>query len=137
MIRNYEIKSLLNCPVAAKGEYSELKRELSRISRISTHASQLEEGTAAADEFNLDEFLNGLRQDQNTAGHELKNLGLIWKNLTVKVKYKKIIKCATYTKILNDYRARLLMHIRFQLYLHFFSSGSSLAWESAKTKKSF
>lgn len=69
-----------------------MKRELSRISRISANASKLEEGIAETDEFNLDEFLNGLRRDQNSAGHELKNLGLIWKNLTVKVpnanKYK-------------------------------------------------
>lgn len=63
----------------------DLKRELSRISRLSTHASKLEEGAAEADEFNLDEFLHDLRKDQNENGHELKNLGLIWKNLTVKV----------------------------------------------------
>ncbi|CAO3650950.1 unnamed protein product [Mucor hiemalis] len=69
---------------AAKGEYSELKQELSRISRISTRASKLEEGDAEVEEFNLDEFLNGLRRDQTSAGHQLKNLGLIWKDLTVK-----------------------------------------------------
>lgn len=63
-----------------------MKRELSRISRISTSANNLEEGNAEADEFNLDEFLNGLRSDQSSAGHQLKNLGLIWKNLTVKVR---------------------------------------------------
>lgn len=71
--------------LAAKGEYSELKQELSRISRISTRASKLEEGDAESEEFNLDEFLNGLRRDQTSAGHQLKNLGLIWKDLTVKV----------------------------------------------------
>ncbi|EPB81631.1 hypothetical protein HMPREF1544_11651 [Mucor circinelloides 1006PhL] len=69
---------------AAKDEYVDLKRELSRISRLSTHASKLEEGAAEADEFNLDEYLHDLRKDQNDNGHELKNLALIWKNLTVK-----------------------------------------------------
>ncbi|KAI8371221.1 ABC-2 type transporter-domain-containing protein [Choanephora cucurbitarum] len=68
---------------AAKSEYEELKRELSRISRKSTHASKLEEGTAEADEFNLDEYLNGLRRDENEAGHTEKHLGLVWKDLTV------------------------------------------------------
>ncbi|KAI8354178.1 ABC-2 type transporter-domain-containing protein [Blakeslea trispora] len=68
---------------AAKTEYEELKRELSRISRKSTHASKLEEGTAEADEFNLDEYLNGLRRDEVEAGHTQKHLGLVWKDLTV------------------------------------------------------
>lgn len=71
--------------VAAKDEYIDLKRELSRISRLSTHASKLEEGDAVSDEFNLDEYLHGLRKDEDDNGHELKNLGLIWKNLTVQV----------------------------------------------------
>ncbi|KAI9478569.1 MAG: ABC-2 type transporter-domain-containing protein [Benjaminiella poitrasii] len=69
---------------AAKGEYNQLKRELSRVSRNSIHASQMEEGQTKEDEFNLDEFLNGLRSDQNESGHELKHLGLVWKDLTVK-----------------------------------------------------
>ncbi|KAI8072245.1 ABC-2 type transporter-domain-containing protein [Gilbertella persicaria] len=68
---------------AAKSEYQELKRELSRISRKSTHASKLEEGAAASDEFNLDEYLNGLRRDEEEAGHTQKYLGLVWKDLTV------------------------------------------------------
>ncbi|GAA5817043.1 hypothetical protein MFLAVUS_010579 [Mucor flavus] len=66
---------------AAKGEYSDLKRELSRVSRISAPASKLEEG--GADEFDLDDFLNGLSSDQSSAGHVNKNLGLVWKDLTV------------------------------------------------------
>lgn len=74
-----------NILIAAKDEYVDLKRELSRISRLSTHASKLEEGAAVSDEFNLDEYLNDLRKDEDNNGHELKNLGLIWKNLTVQV----------------------------------------------------
>lgn len=74
-----------NILIAAKDEYVDLKRELSRISRLSTHASKLEEGAAVSDEFNLDEYLHDLRKDEDNNGHELKNLGLIWKNLTVQV----------------------------------------------------
>lgn len=76
--------------LAAKGEYSDLKRELSRISRISAPASKLEEGNA--DEFDLDDFLNGLNSDQSSAGHVNKNLGLVWKDLTVMVRLRKTTK---------------------------------------------
>ncbi|KAG0784732.1 hypothetical protein G6F16_008005 [Rhizopus arrhizus] len=70
---------------AAKHEYIDLKRELSRVSRMSSvHAGALESGNAASDEFNLDEFLNGLREERASAGHLPKNLGVSWKNLTVK-----------------------------------------------------
>lgn len=75
--------------VAAKHEYIDLKRELSRVSRMSSvHAGALESGNAASDEFNLDEFLNGLREEHASAGHLPKNLGVSWKNLTVKVRLK-------------------------------------------------
>ncbi|KAI9278738.1 ABC-2 type transporter-domain-containing protein [Phascolomyces articulosus] len=69
---------------AAVDEYQDLKRELSRISRKSTHASKVEEGAAAQEEFNLDDFLNGMQSDAEQAGHKPKHLGLIWKDLTVK-----------------------------------------------------
>ncbi|KAG1047886.1 hypothetical protein G6F46_009926 [Rhizopus delemar] len=70
---------------SAKQEYVDLKRELSRISRKSSiHANSLEEGNATSNEFNLDEFLNGLRDEHASAGHLPKNLGISWKNLTVK-----------------------------------------------------
>lgn len=69
--------------LAAKGEYVELRRELSRISRKSVNEGKLEEGNT--EEFDLDDFLNGLHSDQTSAGHHLKNLGLIWKDLTVMV----------------------------------------------------
>ncbi|KAI8142003.1 ABC-2 type transporter-domain-containing protein [Fennellomyces sp. T-0311] len=69
---------------AAIGEYRELKRELSRISRQSTNAAKLEEGAAVQEEFNLDDFLHGMRSDAEQAGHTPKHLGLVWKNLTVK-----------------------------------------------------
>lgn len=77
-ITNFKKKKL-----AAKGEYGELKRELSRISRKSVTEGKLEEGNT--EEFDLDEFLSGLHNDQTSAGHHIKNLGLIWKDLTVMV----------------------------------------------------
>lgn len=70
--------------LAAMSEYGELKRELTHISRMSAPHSKLEEGDA--DEFDLDEYLNGLRTDQTSAGQHIKHLGLIWKDLTVMVK---------------------------------------------------
>ncbi|KAI9314324.1 ABC-2 type transporter-domain-containing protein [Dichotomocladium elegans] len=67
---------------AAIEEYNEVKRELSRISRTSTgNDRRLEEGQP--DEFNLDEFLNGIRNDNEKAGQKSKRLSLIWKDLTV------------------------------------------------------
>ncbi|KAI8885476.1 hypothetical protein K501DRAFT_293450 [Backusella circina FSU 941] len=74
-------KSLSLIFTAGKHEYAELKEELSRRSRISAVA--LEEGQASTQEFNLDEFLHGLRRAQDSAGHISKNLGVTWKNLTV------------------------------------------------------
>ncbi|KAI8144719.1 ABC-2 type transporter-domain-containing protein [Fennellomyces sp. T-0311] len=68
---------------AAIGEYQELKRELSRISRRSTHASKVEEGEVTREEFNLDEFLHGMNNDAQQAGITPKHLGLVWKDLTV------------------------------------------------------
>ncbi|KAG2224961.1 hypothetical protein INT45_000082 [Circinella minor] len=69
---------------AAIGEYHEVKRELSRISRQSTHASKVEEGVVVQEEFNLDDFLHGMSNDAERAGHIPKHLGVVWKNLTVK-----------------------------------------------------
>ena len=71
--------------IAAIGEYHEVKRELSRISRQSTHASKIEEGAVVQEEFNLDDFLHGMNSDAEHAGHTPKHLGVVWKNLTVKV----------------------------------------------------
>lgn len=74
------------CDIAAKKEYNDLKSELSHISRTSFPSHKLEEGKTNSEVFNLDEYLNGLRQSQDSAGHTLKNLGVIWKDLTVKVR---------------------------------------------------
>jgi hypothetical protein len=71
---------------AAKEEYQSIKRELSRISRRSSnHASRLEEGAAASDDFNLDDFLNGMNNEQTDSGHKPKHLGVVWRDLVVKV----------------------------------------------------
>ncbi|KAI9499206.1 ABC-2 type transporter-domain-containing protein [Zychaea mexicana] len=69
---------------AAIGEYRELKRELSRISRQSVNESKIEAGAAAQEEFNLDDFLSGMGNDAEQAGHTPKQLGLVWRDLTVK-----------------------------------------------------
>ncbi|KAI8338366.1 ABC-2 type transporter-domain-containing protein [Chlamydoabsidia padenii] len=70
---------------AAKQEYQSLKRELTRISRASSrHIGRLEEGIATSDEFNLDDFLNGMHDEQRNSGHKMKHLGVIWRDLQVK-----------------------------------------------------
>ncbi|KAI9314279.1 ABC-2 type transporter-domain-containing protein [Dichotomocladium elegans] len=67
---------------AAIEEYEEVRRELSRISRIATQQDgKLEEGQI--DEFDLDDFLHGIRVQGEQAGHKPKQLGLIWKDLVV------------------------------------------------------
>lgn len=70
--------------LGAFGEYEELKRELTEISRKSATESKLEQG-GAADAFDLSEFLQGISDASREAGHKPKHLGLIWKNLVVKV----------------------------------------------------
>ncbi|KAI8993723.1 ABC-2 type transporter-domain-containing protein [Pilobolus umbonatus] len=67
----------------AKSQYTELKRELTSLSRVSTHPNVLEEGKAEVEDFDLDEFLTGMKNDQTSAGHRPKNLGLLWKDLVV------------------------------------------------------
>ncbi|KAG2218415.1 hypothetical protein INT45_013159 [Circinella minor] len=73
---------------AAMQEYHEMKRELSRISRISSVNQQSlekagEEGRVAEEEFDLDQFLKGLSYEDKQAGKKPKHLGLIWKDLEV------------------------------------------------------
>ncbi|KAI8099010.1 ABC-2 type transporter-domain-containing protein [Halteromyces radiatus] len=68
---------------AALTEYHDLKKELSRISRMSTNASKLEEGTTE-DQFDLDQFLKGMSNDNSEAGQLPKHLGVIWRDLEVK-----------------------------------------------------
>lgn len=71
---------------AAIDEYTELKKELSRMSRRSSNVpGKLEEGTADQDDFNLSNFLHGMSNDSTEAGHQPKHLGVVWKNLTVEV----------------------------------------------------
>lgn len=120
--------------LAAKQEYVDLKRELSRISRKSSiHANSLEEGNATSNEFNLDEFLNGLRDEHASAGHLPKNLGISWKNLTVKVGLVKIKTTFQTSSSLNRGKQRML--ILSLPSLPFFNSGRCLAWVSARTKR--
>ncbi|CAO3635400.1 unnamed protein product [Cunninghamella echinulata] len=65
-------------------EYHDLKQELSRISRISTHhSSKLEQGNTS-EIFNLDNFLKGMSDDNAASGHLPKHIGVTWRNLEVK-----------------------------------------------------
>lgn len=64
-------------------QYEDLKRELTNLSRKLTTEGKVEEG--APDTFDLTEFLHGVSQERGSAGLKDKRLGLIWKNLTVKV----------------------------------------------------
>ncbi|KAI9265133.1 ABC-2 type transporter-domain-containing protein [Phascolomyces articulosus] len=72
---------------AAIEEYHEMKRELSRISRHSNVNQDLEkageEGRVAEEEFDLDQFLQGLSYEDKEAGKKPKHLGLVWKDLEV------------------------------------------------------
>ncbi|CAO3593954.1 unnamed protein product [Absidia cylindrospora] len=69
---------------AAVEEYHDLKKELSRISRLNTgHTSKLEEGVTD-DNFNLDKFLNGMSNDNGESGQLPKHLGVTWRDLEVK-----------------------------------------------------
>ncbi|CAO3636970.1 unnamed protein product [Cunninghamella blakesleeana] len=65
-------------------EYHDLKLELSRISKISTHqSSKLEQGDTS-EVFNLDNFLKGISDDNAASGNLPKHLGVTWRNLQVK-----------------------------------------------------
>jgi hypothetical protein len=67
----------------AMQQYEELSRELTNLSRKMTTEGKIEEG--APDVFDLTDFLQNISQDRKSAGLKSKQLGLIWKNLTVKV----------------------------------------------------
>lgn len=70
--------------LGAKNEYESLRRELtSKSERISL--SKAEDGQADSEDFNLDEFLHGISQEQNENGHKRKHLGVSWRNLRVEV----------------------------------------------------
>ncbi|KAI8065000.1 ABC-2 type transporter-domain-containing protein [Thamnidium elegans] len=67
----------------AKNTYQSLKRELTLRSHHTTSASKAEEGYAGEDEFNLDEFLHGIRRQIDENGTKHKHLGVSWENLHV------------------------------------------------------
>ncbi|KAI9319047.1 ABC-2 type transporter-domain-containing protein [Dichotomocladium elegans] len=83
----------------AIGKYNQLRRELTNASHRSKQRSRrresvtLEEGQRIPypgreeeeeeEEFNLDDYLNGVRGRLETAGKSLKHIGLIWKDLRV------------------------------------------------------
>ncbi|KAI8971933.1 ABC-2 type transporter-domain-containing protein [Mycotypha africana] len=65
-------------------EFHELQKKLSHISRRSSVGpSKVEEGNVLEDEFNLSNFLHGMSHSQREAGHQLKHLGVVWRNLSV------------------------------------------------------
>ncbi|KAJ8660040.1 hypothetical protein O0I10_004267 [Lichtheimia ornata] len=67
----------------AKLEYDTLKRELSRISRASVPEGKAEEGAADQEVFDLDAFLHDMSNQESSAGHKPKHLGVLWKDLVV------------------------------------------------------
>lgn len=77
--------------LAAIDEYNEIKRELSRISRVSSTnkmEGKLEEGVADEEVFDLDDYLRGMSRQEAENGKTPKSLGLIWRDLTVEVNNK-------------------------------------------------
>lgn len=112
-----------------------MKRELSRVSRISAPASKLEEG--GADEFDLDDFLNGLSSDQSSAGHVNKNLGLVWKDLTVMVRFsKQLRKKKALHELISIHRVKLQMLTQFLPFSLTSNSGNLWVLVSVKTRRS-
>lgn len=55
-----------------------------------TDPSKAEEGQASSEDFDLDEFLHGVRKEFDENGHKKKHLGVSWENLHVEVKYMHI-----------------------------------------------
>lgn len=47
--------------------------------------SQAEQGQADSKNFNLDEYLHGVKHQIDENGHKRKNLGVSWENLHVEV----------------------------------------------------
>lgn len=71
--------------VDAKEEYESLKKELTAMNRRKSY-SQAEEGHADSEDFNLDEYLHGVKHQIDQNGHKKKNLGVSWENLHIEVK---------------------------------------------------
>lgn len=93
---------LLLSIIAAIDEFHELQKELSHISRRSSGMApeKLEQGEASENDFNLSNFLHGISDDRKEAGHQLKHLGVIWKDLSVEVcDTKKLASCMCATNI--------------------------------------
>lgn len=73
---------------SAMTNYEDLRRELTQQSRRMS-MSQGEKG--GIDEFDLNDFLTDAKAKNEEAGINRKQLGLIWKNLTVKVSIVNLI----------------------------------------------
>lgn len=73
----------------AKSNYESLRREMSRQS-ISEAAAEgaTDEEKQAAEEFDLTDFLSGAMMRREEEGFKAKRLGLVVRNLTVKVTFK-------------------------------------------------
>ncbi|KAI8889012.1 hypothetical protein K501DRAFT_300849 [Backusella circina FSU 941] len=64
-------------------KYDNLKKELSRISQISSASGKGLENVSDDDEFDLNEYLHNMHSRKNEAGHQPKHLGVIWRDLSV------------------------------------------------------
>lgn len=80
-------------------EYSSVKRELSRRSRV--ESTDLEKGADAQD-FDLTDFLTHQHSQQTAAGLKSKNMGVVWKNLKVEGLGADSRSIATNTSVLSD-----------------------------------
>lgn len=69
---------------SAMHTYEEMRRELTRQSTIHGKEDDLEKGSP--ERFDLTDYLSGVDRRQGEEGFQPKHLGLVVKNLTVKVK---------------------------------------------------
>jgi hypothetical protein len=98
-------------------KYQEIKKEFSRISRISSvTASKIEEGISEQAEFDLSDYLHDMHTSKHDAGHRPKHLGVIWKDLSVEVTNRYWINNMHFKKLSHSFfnnRVLQPMRIRF------------------------
>ena len=68
----------------AMSQFEEMRRELTKQSTINAQSGDAEKG--AVERFDLTDYLGGIDRKQNEESFQPKHLGLVCKNLTVKVR---------------------------------------------------
>ena len=69
----------------AMNQYEDMRRELTKQSTINAQGADVEKG--GAERFDLTDYLSGIDRRQGEESFQPKHLGLVVKNLTVKVKF--------------------------------------------------